>query len=365
MNYRILGPTGVKVSELCFGTMTFGKFLTVGGVDQRGANQMVAKALEAGVNFFDTADVYAFGQSEMMLAQALKEAKAARDRIFIATKVRGGMSEEVWTGTGDYNNVGLSRYHIMNACEASLKRLGTDHIDLYQVHGWDVLTPMDETMEALDDLVHQGKVRYIGCSNWAAHHMAKSVTRSRREGRATFVSLQAYYSLVGRDLEYDLLPLCNEEGLGIMVWSPLSGGFLSGKYTRKNPQPEGARRTGFDFPPIDRERGFEAIDELVAIARERHATVAQVALAWLLSRKGVTSVIIGAKNMKQLEDNLGAARLKLSEEEAERLSRTTEPRPIYPNWMYSRQNEGRYAGMEGHPAGISEVSRLIIAGARK
>src|SRR2546423_982749 len=273
MRYRRLGKTGLKVSELCLGTMTFGtNFYNIASVDQPTANRMVARALEAGINFFDTADVYSYGESEEALGRAVKEAGGRRDSLVIATKVRSAMSEAASTGTGDVNNVGLSRQHIMAACEASLRRLGTDYIDLYQVHGWDQLTPVEETMRALDDLVRQGKVRYPGCSNWAARHLAKSLSLAQAHDRERFVSLQAYYSLVGRDLEHELLPLCREEGLGVLVWSPLSGGFLSGKYRRDNPNPEGARRTAFDFPPIDAERGFDAVEALARIAKERGAT---------------------------------------------------------------------------------------------
>jgi len=244
MKYRLLGKTGLKVSELCLGTMTFGsKFFHIGVVNQEGANQMVARALEAGVNFIDTADVYSFGESEEILARALKAAGAKRESVVIATKVMGAMSQEAWDGSGDVNDRGLSRKHIFEACEASLRRLDTDYIDLYQVHGWDRLTPMEEILRALDDLVRQGKVRYLGCSNWAARQLAKALGLAEGRGWERFVSLQAYYSLVGRDLEHELLPLCVEEGLGVLPWSPLAGGFLSGKYSRKNPKPAGARRS--------------------------------------------------------------------------------------------------------------------------
>ena len=230
MKYNILGSTGLKVSELCLGTMTFGEnFFNIAVVDQSSADAMVARALEVGVNFFDTADVYSYGRSEEVLAQALKASETARDKMIIATKVRSAMSEPATTGTGDVNNVGLSRQHIFAAIEDSLRRLNTDYIDLYQVHGWDHLTPIEETLRALDDLVRQGKVRYIACSNWSARHLMKAVCLSRANDWTSFVSLQAYYSLVGRDLEHELLPLCREEGIGVLPWSPLSGGFLSGK----------------------------------------------------------------------------------------------------------------------------------------
>lgn len=342
MNYKTLGPTGLKVSELCLGTMTFGEnFYGIAVVEQAGVNEMVARSLAAGINFFDTADVYSYGQSEAVLGQSLKDGKVQRDRIIVATKVRSAMSEGATAGTGDVNNVGLSRQHIFSSVEDSLRRLQTDYIDLYQVHGWDVLTPIEETLRALDDLVRQGKVRYIGCSNWAARHLIKALVLAEAHDWAGFVSLQAYYSLVGRDLEHELLPLCREENIGVLPWSPLSGGFLSGKYTRDNPNPEGARRSNFQFPPIDEARGFDAIEALEKIAKEKNVTVAQVALAWLLAQPGVTSVIIGANKMTQLEDNLKAAELELSIAEIETLSATTIPPALYPQWMIERQNEGR------------------------
>ena len=342
MNYRTLGNTGLKVSELCLGTMTFGEnFFNIAVVGQTSANEMVGRALDAGINFFDTADVYSYGQSETVLGQAFKDGNTARDKIIIATKVRSAMSEASSAGSGDVNNVGLSRQHIFNAVEASLRRLQTDYIDLYQVHGWDVLTPVEESLRALDDLVRQGKVRYIGCSNWAARHLMKALVIAEERNWARVVSLQAYYSLVGRDLEHELLPLCREENLAVMPWSPLSGGFLSGKYRRENPSPEGARRSAFQFPPIDEERGFDAVDALDRIAKDRNVSVAQLALAWLLAQPGITSVIIGANKMTQLEDNLTAAELVLSAEELETLSATTKPPQLYPQWMIERQNEGR------------------------
>jgi aryl-alcohol dehydrogenase-like predicted oxidoreductase len=342
MNYRTLGRTGLRVSELCLGTMTFGQnFYGIAVVDQASANTMVARALEAGVNFFDTADVYSYGQSETVLGAAIKELVANRDSVVLATKVRSAMSEAATNGTGDVNNVGLTRQHIFASVERSLRRLGTDYIDLYQVHGWDRLTPMEQTLRALEDLVRQGKVRYVGCSNWSARHLMKALYLARAHGWAEFVSLQAYYSLVGRDLEHELSPLCREEGLGLLPWSPLSGGFLSGKYKRDNAKPEGARRSGFDFPPIDETRGFDAVEALEVIAKEKGATVAQVALAWLLAQPGVTSIIIGANKMSQLEDNLKASELNLTPEEVDRLSTTTAPAQRYPDWMIERQNLGR------------------------
>ncbi|HEY0547520.1 MAG TPA: aldo/keto reductase [Pyrinomonadaceae bacterium] len=338
MNYQLLGRTGLKVSELCLGTMTFGKsFFNIAKVEQDEANRMVQRAWEAGVNFFDTANVYSYGESEEILGRAVRDSGIRRESAIIATKVRSSMTQD----GSDVNNVGLSRHHIMAACEDSLRKLGTDYIDLYQVHGWDIHAPVEETISALNDLVRHGKVRYIGCSNWSVRHLMKALGISEQHDWERFVSLQAYYSLVGRDLEHELLPLCREEGLGVLVWSPLSGGFLTGKYRRDDPTPEGARRSGFNFPPIDEERGFDAIEILDEIAKQHNASIAQVSLAWLNTQPGVTSIIIGANKMSQLEDNLKATEVRLSAEEVERLNAATAPRALYPQWMIERQNEGR------------------------
>lgn len=342
MNYRTLGRTGLKVSELCLGAMTFGSnFYNIGEVDQQGANELVSRALDGGINFFDTADVYSFGESEEVLGRAFDTLGTPRDDVVIATKVRGPMSAEAAQGTGDINNVGLSRKHIMAGVENSLRRLGTDHIDLYQVHGWDVATPMEETLRALDDLVRSGKVRYVGCSNWPARHLARALALCEQRDWARFISLQAYYALAGRDLEHELLPLANEQGLGVMPWSPLAGGYLSGKFRRDQTAPEGARRADFDFPPVDRERVFDAIELMETIAGENSATIPQIALAWLLHQPAVSSVIIGAKKMSQLDDNLGAVDVKLSADQLARLDEVTRPAAIYPAWMVERQNANR------------------------
>src|SRR5579871_6135550 len=243
MNFRQLGNSGLRVSELCLGTMTFGSgFFNIAVVDQTGADQLVARALEAGINFFDTADVYSYGESEQILGRAIAHSGVARESIVVATKVFAPTTRAAALRKGDVNHYGLSRQHIMSGCEASLKRLGTDYIDLYQVHGFDLLTPIDETLRALDDLVRVGKVRYLGCSNWPVRHLMKALCMAGTRHWERFVSLQAYYSLVGRDLEHELLPLCREEGLGMLPWSPLSGGFLTGKYRRGQDAPLGARR---------------------------------------------------------------------------------------------------------------------------
>lgn len=333
MEYRQLGRTGMKVSALCLGTMTFGSdFYRIATVAQKDADEMVHRAWESGINFFDTADIYSRGESEEILGKALKNMGMERDAAVIATKVRGRMSEL------DPNGTGLSRKHILAACHASLRRLGTDHIDLYQVHGWDCHTPMDETLRALDDLVRSGKVLYVGCSNWPARHIARAQALADAGQWTGFSSLQAYYSLVGRDLEHELLPLCREQGLGVLPWSPLSGGFLTGKYRRDTSAPADGRRKDFDFPPIDQVRGYDAIEAAESIAQKIGATIPQVAIAWLLAQPGISSVIIGAKRMEQLQDNLGAVQVRLTSEDMARLSAITAPAPLYPQWMVSRQN---------------------------
>jgi aryl-alcohol dehydrogenase-like predicted oxidoreductase len=342
VKYNRLGKTGLKVSELCLGTMTFGsKFFNIGVVNQEQANRMVARSLEAGINFFDTANVYSFGESEEILGRALKAVGVKREAVVVATKVRGPMSEAAAKMTGDVNNSGLSRQHIMAACDASLRRLGVEHIDLYQVHGWDVQAPMDETLRALEDLVRQGKVLYPGCSNWAGRQLMKAICLAEASGWDHFVSLQAYYSLVARDLEHELLPLAREEGLAVLPWSPLSGGFLTGKYRRDKNAPPDARRASFDFPPIDQARGYDAVEQLERVAQETGASIARAALAWLLAQPGITSVIIGANKESQLEDNLKAAELKLTEDQVAQLSATTQPPKLYPQWMIEFQNSPR------------------------
>lgn len=339
MKYKRLGNTGLKVSEICLGTMTFGSsFYNIGEVDLDLAKDIVETSWEAGVNFFDTADVYSYGESEKILGKAIKDLGIERRKAVIATKVRGPMTEEAAEGTGDVNNVGLSRKHIMESVDASLDRLGTDYIDLYQIHGVDENTPIEETLSALNDLVRKGKVHYIGCSNLSVRQLAKALEISRANGWATFSSLQAYYSVAGRDLEYELLPLCREEGLGVLPWSPLAGGFLTGKYRRDEDGPEGARRTDFDFPPVDKKEAYDAVEIMDEIAESKDASIPQVALAWLLHREGVTSVIIGAKKMSQLEDNLKAAELTLTADEIRRISKVTTPDDIYPQWMVERMN---------------------------
>jgi aryl-alcohol dehydrogenase-like predicted oxidoreductase len=335
MNYRMLGRTGLYVSELCFGAMTFGGdtnfWKVIGTVGQAEADKLVGRCLDAGINFFDTADVYSNGLSEQILGKALG---ARRKDVVLATKVRGR------TGSG-VNEIGLSRGHIMDSVHASLRRLGTDYIDLYQIHGYDIVTPLDETLRAMDDLVHQGKVRYLGASNLAAWQLMKALGISERRGLSRFESLQAYYSIAGRDLERELVPLMNDQQLGLMVWSPLAGGFLSGKFRRDSQGPEGARRAAFDFPPVDKERAYNVIDVMDGIAKAHGTSVARVALAWLLHQPHVTTIIIGAKTQEQVEDNLAAPSLKLTAEQLAALSTASALPAEYPGWMIGRQNSDR------------------------
>lgn len=326
MKYQPLGNTGLYVSNLTMGTMTFarpkGPFADLlGATGQELANKMVDMALDAGINIFDTANAYDFGYSEEMLGKALGD---RRKDVIIATKVFFPFSKNI-------NAMGLSRLAIMREVEASLKRLNTDYIDLYQVHSFDYTTPLEETLRALDDLVHQGKVRYIGLSNFAAWQIAKADGLARLLGTERFISVQAYYSLVGRELEHEIIPAIQDLGLGLLVWSPLAGGFLSGKYTRESEA--SGRRKNFEFPPVNKEQGFQIIDVLKEIAESHNASVPQVALAWLLHKPAVTSVIIGARTEEQLVDNLKAADIELSPEEMARLDEVSAIPPQYPNWM--------------------------------
>ena len=339
MRYRQLGRSGLFVSEICLGAMTFGGgsggiWSMIGDLDQQATNAVIGQALESGVNFIDTADVYSMGVSEKLVGQALKDLGVKRSDVVIATKAFGEM------GPGP-NDRGASRGHIMDAVKGSLDRLGLDHIDLYQMHGNDSVTPLDETLRALDDLVSQGLVRYIGCSNWAAWRIAKAVGLSDHAGRARFETVQAYYSIGGRDLEREMVPMMASEGVGLMVWSPLAGGFLSGKFEREGKGPQGARRTSFDFPPIDKERAWPIIDAMRGVAQAHDVSVARVALAYVLAKPWVTTVIIGARNTEQLEDNLAAADLKLTHDELKHLDDVSALAPEYPGWMFARQGGNR------------------------
>jgi aryl-alcohol dehydrogenase-like predicted oxidoreductase len=334
MNYRNLGKSGLKVSEICFGTMSFTGdkgWSHIARVQQQEANRMVDIALDHGINFFDTADIYSEGTSEQMLGVALKE---RRNDVVVATKC-GFRSKE------GPNGKGLSRRHIMDACHESLKRLKTDYIDLYQIHVFDFETPLEETLSALNQLVKDGKVRYIGCSNFQAWQLMKALAIQEKMGWESFVSLQAYYSLVGRDLEWELMPLCEDQGLGILPWSPLHGGFLSGKYRRNADWPSETRiKSMKDALPFDHQQGFDIVDVLQEIATNRHVTVAQVALNWLVCQPAVSSVIIGARNEKQLLDNIGTSGWYLSEEEIKMINEVSKIRKPYPNWFLDAQKKG-------------------------
>ena len=338
MRNKPLGRTGLFVSELCLGTMTFGGSTgiwgQIGDLQQADAERLVGQAIDAGINFIDTADVYSGGVSEQITGQALKNLKIPRESVVVATKVFGD------TAPGP-NTRGASRGHILDGVKASLTRLQLDHIDLYQIHGFDNATPIEETLRALDQLVRHGHVRHIGVSNWAAWQIAKALGISERLGLARFESLQAYYTVAGRDLERELVPMLASEGLGLMVWSPLAGGFLSGKFTRDTQGEEGSRRTKFDFPPVDKERAFDCVDAMRPIAEAHGVSVAQIALAWLLHRPQVTSVIVGAKRPDQLADNLASTAVALSDDELRALDSVSALPAEYPGWMLERQGEPR------------------------
>ncbi len=340
MKYNTLGHTGLLVSELCLGTMTFasgeGMWKPIAGVEQNLADELLRLSIEAGINFVDTADVYTHGESEKTLAQAIANLGIARKDIVIATKAYGR------TGPGR-NDVGASRGHIMDAVEASLKRLRTDYIDLYQIHASDSVTPLEETMRALDTLVSQGKVRYIGCSNWFAWQIMKANGISEAKNLAKMETLQAYYSIAGRDLEREIVSLLNDQKTGLLVWSPLAGGLLAGKYSRENQKPEDSRRSAFDFPIVDKERTWRILDVLRPIAQAHDTSVATVVLAWTLAKPFVTSVIIGAKRVDQLRENLAGCDVQLTADEIKQLDEVSALPPEYPGWMVPFQNINRLA----------------------
>ncbi len=342
LRHRRLGHSGLFVSELCLGTMTFGGsdgiWGMIGQLQQSQADELIRTALEAGINFIDTANVYGGGASERILGQSIKNLGVNRDDLVIATKVLGPM------GNGA-NARGASRGHVMTQCKASLQRLQLDHIDLYQIHGFDPATPIEETLEVLYTLVQQGDVRYIGLSNWAAWQVVKAVGMAEARNLSPILSLQSYYSLVGRDLEREVVPMLQSENMGLMVWSPLAGGYLSGKYEGADVSDEN-RRAKFDFPPVDRTRGSQVISVMKAIASQKEGlgqpcTVAQIALAWLLHQQVVTSVIVGAKRIDQLLDNIKAASIHLTDEELTLLDDVSRLPEEYPGWMLERQGEYR------------------------
>ncbi|MDH4574371.1 aldo/keto reductase [Salinicola acroporae] len=341
MKYKQLGRTGLYVSELCLGTMTLGgnadagMWKSIGAVRQNEANQLIERALAEGVNFIDTADIYSFGQSERVVGQALRDLGVPRSDVVLATKAGGVMGPKP-------NQQGASRGHIIDSVQQSLERLQVDHIDLYQIHASDPVTPIEETLHALDDLIRQGLVRYVGVSNWRAGKIGKALGLSAALHATRFETVQAYYSIAGRDVERDLVPLVTEEQMGLLVWSPLAGGLLSGKFGPGAPTEEGSRRSHFDFPPVNLDRAWPCVAEMRAIADARGISVARTALAWLLAKPHVTSVIIGAKRVGQLEDNLGAVDVVLTEEELARLEAVSALPPEYPGWMIDHQDATRY-----------------------
>ncbi|WP_205951775.1 aldo/keto reductase [Pantoea stewartii] len=341
MKYNQLGRTGLFVSELCLGTMTLGgnadagMWSSIGAVAQEEANQLIAQALAGGINFIDTADIYSFGHSERITGVALKELGVTRSDIILATKTGGVM------GPGP-NDKGASRGHIMDSVERSLERLQVDHIDLYQIHASDPVTSIEETLRALDDLIRQGLVRYVGVSNWGAGRLGKSLGLSEALHLARFETLQAYYSVAGRDVERELVPLVCEEKIGLLVWSPLAGGLLSGKFGSGSSADSDSRRSKFDFPPVNRDLAWRCVAEMRDIADKHAVSVSSIALSWLLARPWVTSVITGVKRSAQLTDNLGATDIILTEEEMLRLDTLSALSPHYPGWMISHQDAERY-----------------------
>src|SRR5947208_6065676 len=324
MKYKKLGNTGLIVSGVALGTMQFGGKMNMGNLGQEGATRMVKLALERGINFIDTADVYSLGESETLVGNALK---CMRKEIVLATKVRLPMGE-------NFNRSGATRVNIMREVEGSLGRLQTDYVDLYQVHGWDSNTPIEETLRTLDDLVRQGKVRYIGLSNFMSWQATTAVMLQDRLGLEKYVTAQMYYSLVGRGLEYEFQSFAEYHNIGILVWSPLAGGFLTGKYSRANPAPAGTRfAEAGNFVPFDKEMGYRVVEALKEVAGRHDATPARVALAWVLGRPAVSSVIIAARKPEQLEDNIRAVDLRLLDDEVRLLDAASNHGVPYPKWM--------------------------------
>jgi aryl-alcohol dehydrogenase-like predicted oxidoreductase len=338
MRYRLLGRTGLHVSELCLGTMTFGDqgwWKVMGGLGQDSVTSLVKQAFDAGVNFIDTANIYSLGKAEKLTGTAIKALGLPRDELVIATKATGVMNEKAVNGQGQ------SRFHLMNELDASLKRLQLDHIDLYQLHGFDPLTPLEESLSTLNDMVRSGKVRYIGLCNMAAWQIMKGLAISEKNRWARFESVQSYYTIAGRDLEREVLPLLQDQQLGLMVWSPLAGGLLSGKFSADGSGPEGTRRASFDFPLVDKPRAFRTVDAMRPIAQQHQVSVAQIAMAWLLSRPQVSTVIMGAKTPEQLADNMAASKLELSADELRVLDEVSALPPEYSGWMLARQGLSR------------------------
>lgn len=339
MKYNYVGNSGLMVSELCFGTMTFGgqdagMWTNIGQLQQKEVNEMLNAVIESGINFIDTANVYSYGQSEQLLGQGLKDLGAKRDEIVIATKVLGRMNDHP-------NSAGLSRYHIFGSVEASLKRLQLEYIDILYVHGVDPKTSVEQIVKSLNDIVNSGKVRYVAICNWPAWMVAKAQAIAHFRGWHKFIGLQYYYSAVTRDIEHELIPMAKDHQLAIFPWSPLAGGFLSGKFTRKGSDGSDARRAKFDFPPIDKEKAYDLVDVMASIAEVHNASTAQVALAWVRHQKGVTSTIIGAKTLDQLKSNIGSTNIELTPEDLQKIDEVS-PLPMqYPGWMTERQSTYR------------------------
>jgi len=337
MKYNFLGNTGLVVSELCFGTMTFGGkgyWEAIGKIQQQGVNDLVKLAVDSGINFIDTANIYSYGESEKLLGQSLKDLAINRHDLVIATKVRGRMSEGL-------NNVGLSRYHIFQSVDESLQRLQTDHVDILYVHGVDPKTAVEEIVRSLNDIVLTGKVRYVAVCNWPAWMVMKAIGIAKQHGWNQFVGIQYFYALAGRDIEREILPLALDQNLAVMPWSPLAGGFLSGKYTRNNEKAGDSRRDNFDFPPVNKEKAYDIIDVLAEVGKQHNVSVAEIALAWVRQQKGVTSTIIGAKNTDQLHANIKSTNVELSADDLKKIDEVSALPKEYPGWMVERQSSDR------------------------
>ncbi len=337
MKYNFLGNTGVVVSELCFGTMTFGGkgyWEAIGKIQQQEVNELMKTVVDAGINFIDTANIYSYGESERLLGQSIIDTGINRNDLVIATKVRGRMGE-------GKNYVGLSRYHIFQSVDESLQRLQLDHVDILYVHGVDPKTPVEETVRALNDIVLTGKVRYVAVCNWPAWLVMKAIGIAEKHGWNKFIGLQYYYSLSSRDIEREILPLAKDQNLAVMPWSPLAGGFLSGKYTRHNEKAGDSRRDSFDFPPVNKVRAYDIIDVLIEVGKQYGVSAAQIALAWVRLQPGVTSTIIGAKNVDQLKDNVNSTEIALSADDLARINEVSALSKEYPGWMVERQAADR------------------------
>jgi aryl-alcohol dehydrogenase-like predicted oxidoreductase len=337
MKYNFLGNTGLVVSELCFGTMTFGGkgyWEAIGKVQQKEVNDLMKVVVDSGINFIDTANVYSYGESEKLLGQSIKDLGFNRHDLVIATKVRSRMGEGL-------NNVGLSRYHIFQSVDESLARLQLDHIDILYVHGVDPKTPIEEIMRSLNDIVQTGKVRYIAVCNWPAWMVMKALGIAEKNGWHKFVGMQYFYSLAGRDIEREILPLAADQNLAVMPWSPLAGGFMSGKFTRHNEKAGDSRRDTFDFPPVNKEKAYDIIDVMAEIGKEHKVSVAEIALAWVRHQKGITSTIIGAKKVDQLNDNIKSTEVQLSVDDLKKIDEVSALPPEYPGWMLERQSADR------------------------